>query len=47
MKKTDDFSSRDCEREVKQSLAINDITMKEEGRKERYRGQSGNKRSLA
>lgn len=37
LKKTDDFSSRDCQREVKKSLAVNYKTMKEEGRKERYR----------
>lgn len=37
LKKTDDFRSRDCQREAKHSLAINYITMKEKGRKERYR----------
>lgn len=37
LKKTDAFRSRDCQREVKKSLAVNYKTMKEEGRKERYR----------
>lgn len=35
LKKMDEFRSRNYQRDVRQSLAINYITVKEEGRKER------------
>lgn len=35
LRKMDDFRSRDCQREVKQSLLVNYMTVKEEGKKKR------------